>query len=84
VQRRRFHAICADIAPHVGMTPAKVKLHVKADFYGIALVEEDAMYVEVVPSSEQSSDRDEYDRLTDHALQWAAQRDVFIPDRRPR
>jgi hypothetical protein len=83
VQRRRFHAICADIAPHVGLTPGKVKLHVKADFYGLALVWENAIWVEVIQSSE-DSESEEYERLAEHALQWAAEKGVFIPDPRPR
>src|SRR5688572_21628579 len=83
VQRRRFHAIAADIAPHVGMTPAQVKRHIKADFYGISLIWENGLYVEVIQSSE-DSDSEEYERLTDHALQWASERGVFIPDRKPR
>lgn len=83
VQRRRFHAICGDIAPLVGLTPGQVKLRVKADFYGMALVWENALYVEVIQSSE-DSESDEYSRLTDHALQWAAERGVFVPDPKPR
>lgn len=32
--RRMFHAVCAEIAPHWGLTPAAVKARVKEDFYG--------------------------------------------------
>jgi len=83
VQRKRFHAICKDIAPLAGMTPGNVKRHVKADYYGVSLVYEDGVYVEVIESSE-DSDGPEYERLADHALQWAAERGHFIPDRKPR
>jgi hypothetical protein len=33
-QRRLFHAVCADLAPHWGMTPEGVKAKVKEGFYG--------------------------------------------------
>lgn len=32
--RRLFHAICADLAPHWGISPAAVKARVKENFYG--------------------------------------------------
>lgn len=32
--RKLFHAVCADIAPHWGMTPGATKTKVKEDFYG--------------------------------------------------
>ena len=32
--RKMFHAVCAEIAPHWGLTPAQVKTRIKEDFYG--------------------------------------------------
>jgi len=32
--RRMFHAVCAEVAPHWGLTPAATKTRVKEDFYG--------------------------------------------------
>lgn len=84
-QRALFHAICADLAPHMHMAPGAVKLKVKASFYGVEIrdPEADGVFYAVVPSSE-DSDREEYSRLIDHAYQWAAEKGINIPDRRPR
>jgi len=81
-QRKLFHAVCADIAPHWGLTPAGVKLKVKADFYGVDIKLEGETYYAVVQSSE-DSDRAEYARLIDHAYQLAAESGHHIQDRRP-
>jgi len=80
-QRKLFHAVCADIAPLMGLTPGGVKLKVKAKFYGVDIKGEDGVYYALVPSSEES-DREEYSRLIDSAYQWAAEGGHFIPDRR--
>lgn len=81
-QRKLFHAVCADIAPLVGLTPGGTKLKIKASFYGVDIKGEDGVYYALVPSSE-DSDREEYSRLIDHAYQWAAEAGYEIPDRRP-
>lgn len=80
-QRRLFHAICNDLAPALGLEPRAAKLKIKADFYGVEVINEDGVIVAVVPSSE-DSDREEYSRLIDHAYRFAAEQDIFIPDRR--
>ena len=82
-QRKLFHAVCADIAPLVGLTPGGAKLKIKASFYGVEIKGEDGVYYAMVPSSE-DSDREEYSRLIDHAYLWAAEAGHNIPDRRPR
>ena len=80
-QRKLFHAVCADIAPLVGLTPGGTKLKIKASFYGVEIKGDDGVYYALVPSSEES-DREEYSRLIDHAYQWAAEAGHHIPDRR--
>lgn len=80
-QRALFHAVCADIAPLWALPPRAVKLRVKADFYGVEVIDRDGVIVGVVPSSE-DSDREEYSRLIEHAYQMAAESGHHIPDRR--
>ena len=80
-QHKLFHAVCADIAPLVGLTPGGAKLKIKASFYGVEIIGEGGVYYALVPSSEES-DREEYSRLIDHAYQWAAEAGHNIPDRR--
>ena len=80
-QRKLFHAICNEAAPLLSLTPRATKLKIKADFYGVEVIDQDGVIVAVVPSSE-SSDREEYSRLIDHAYQFCAEAGVFIPDRR--
>jgi hypothetical protein len=80
-QRKLFHAVCADLAPHLGLTPRACKLRMKADFYGVEVVNEDGVIVAVVPSSE-DSDREEYSRLIDHTYQFAAEQSIALADRR--
>lgn len=83
-QRKLFHAVCSDIAPHRHEEPRVTKLKVKAAFYGVEVVlKEDGVIVAVVPSSE-DSDREEYSRLIDFAYQWAAEQGIYVPDRRMR
>lgn len=99
--RGRFHAICADIAPHWAETPGRVKEIVKIDFYGAEffvgkgkLTEEEAIefrrllgkvgHYDLIIKSSEDSEREEYLRLTDHALLMAADSGVNIPDRRKR
>lgn len=38
--RKLFHAACADIAPHWGLTPGQTKSKVKEDFYGVEVIVE--------------------------------------------
>lgn len=80
-QRKLFHAVCADIAPHWGLPPASVKMKVKALFYGVELKGLDGVYYALVPSSE-DSDKEEYSRLIDYAYQLAAESGLYLSDRR--
>ncbi len=82
-QRALFHAVCAELAPHLGETPGQVKLRIKADFYGVEVRHENGTYYGLVPSSE-DSDREEYTRLIDHVYQFAAKAGVFLQDQRPK
>ena len=81
-QRKLFHAVCSDLAPHFALSPGGMKLKVKASFYGVEIRDEDGVYYAVVPSSE-DSDREEYSRLIDHAYQMGAEQGVVVQDRRP-
>lgn len=36
--RKLFHGACADLAPHLGLTPGETKTKVKEDFYGSEVV----------------------------------------------
>ncbi len=80
-QRRLFHAVCADIALELGLTPGQVKDAIKVDFYGEeTFIINGVRYAHV--QSTEDSDREEYSRLIDHAYQWSAENGVVIPDRR--
>lgn len=37
-RRRLFHAACAELAPHWGLTPGETKTKVKEDFYGTEVI----------------------------------------------
>jgi hypothetical protein len=80
-QRALFHAICGDLAPHLGLTPRACKLLVKARFYGVEAADHDGVIVAIVPSSE-DSDREEYSQLIDFAYQMAAEQGIHLADRR--
>lgn len=69
-QRSLWHAVIGDIAEKVGLTPREVKDSVKKDYWGAK------------PPSTEKLDRDEYGKLIDYTYQWAAEREVYIPDRR--
>lgn len=82
-QRKLFHAICAEGAPQVGLTPGEAKQAVKRDFYGYEVRSVQGRRYELVQSSE-DSDRKEYSGLIDFAFQWFSEAGVYVPDRRPR
>lgn len=89
-QRRLFHAICGDVSREMGLTPADVKVKIKAAFYGadVFIVKmrsgHEVLWADV-PSSE-DSDREEYSRLIDFSYQWAAEANppIVVQDRRTR
>lgn len=80
-QRKLFHAICAELAPHIGLTPGEAKQLVKQSFYGVERKLVLGRVREFTQSSE-DSDREEYSRLIDHAYQVAAEAGVVISERR--
>ena len=86
-QRRLWHAVIADAAPHFHLTPAEMKLLVKRLYFGIeiktvSLIGREVT-VEVIQSSE-GLDRKEYSALIDATYQLCAEQGINIPDRRPR
>lgn len=100
-QRRHFHAVCADIAPHWGLSPGDTKRKVKESFYGAEVEIERGKLTpdevvefqrllrkigpyEVVVQSTEDSDREEYNRLIDHAYMMASEDGLRLADRRVR
>lgn len=87
-QRRLFHAICADAAPHFGMTPGEFKIAVKAAFFG----ESDSLdrLTDLVSGiseerySTEDLEHEMYGWLIETAYRLAAENGVFLADRRPR
>lgn len=80
-QRALFHAICSEVGLILGATPGQVKYAIKADFYGLDTFRVgEEVFVDV--QSSEDSDRAEYSRLIDHAYLWAADRGVYVRDRR--
>ena len=82
-QRALFHAVCADLAPHLGLTPGETKQLIKEIFYGVETRTVLGVERRFTQSSE-DSDREEYSRLIDCAYQTSAEQGINIPDRRPR
>ena len=80
-QRNLFHAVMADLAPQLGLTPGETKQLVKEEFYGFEVRKVFGVERKFVQSSE-DSDREEYVRLTDFAYQFSAEHEIYIPDRR--
>lgn len=75
-QRRLFHAICADAAPHFGMTPREYKEGVKDYYFGEEWRELDF--------STEDLDHEHYGHLIETAYMIAAEHGVYLADRRPR
>ena len=80
-QRKLFHAVCADLAPHWHLTPGETKSAVKVSFYGVDHVVIAGIRITFLKSSE-DSDKEEYSRLIEHSYQMAAESGVEIQDRR--
>jgi hypothetical protein len=80
-QRKLWHAVIGDLAPHLSLTPAQCKLLVKARFWGVEVKGEGDFYYALVPASE-DADREEYSRLIDFTYQLAAEQGIYLPDRR--
>lgn len=78
-QRKRFHAICADIGKEIGLTPGQVKEAVKQTYFGLDEFKVKDKWYRIVKSSEEA-DRMEYSALIDAAIQWGAEAGVVIPD----
>jgi len=81
-QRKLFHAICADMAPHFDLTPGDMKRLIMANYGGSDMREIAGIWMHIVPSSEEL-EREEYSALIDSAFQLAAEAGKVVPDRRP-
>lgn len=79
-QRKKFHALCAEIGHEVGLTPGQVKAAIKQEFYGLDEFKMGDKWYRIVQSSEES-DRMEYSQLIDFAFQWAAENGIAVEDR---
>lgn len=78
-QRKKFHAICADIGRELGLTPGQVKEAIKAEHFGLDEVKIHGKWYRMVKSSE-DADRMEYSELIETALRMGAEWGVVIPD----
>jgi hypothetical protein len=78
-QRKKFHAICADIGREIGLTPGQVKAAIKQEHFGLDEFKFGNKWYRTVQSSE-DTDRPEYSELIETALRWAAENGVVIPD----
>ena len=81
-QRKLFHAICAEAAPQLGLTPNETKQLIKSEFYGVETRSIGGKNYSFVQSSEES-DREEYERLIAFALQFLAEQGIVIQFRQP-
>lgn len=86
-QRAYWHALMAEIAPQMGLTPAEMKLLVKRLYFGIEMkmvrLVGREVPVEVVPSSE-DLDLKGYGEVIDFTIRLAAEEGIQVVDRRPR
>ena len=80
-QRALWHAVMADLAPELGLTPGQTKQLIKEEFYGIEVKTVFGRRHEFVQSSE-DSDRAEYSRLIDFTYQFSAENGIILNDRR--
>lgn len=70
-QRALWHAVIGDFAEKLGLSPRETKELIKTEYWG-----------KREKVSTEKLDRVEYGKLIDFTYQYAAERDVFIPDRR--
>ena len=80
-QRALWHAVMAELAPQLGLTPGQTKQLIKAEFYGTEQKVVNGRVYEFTQSSE-DSDRAEYSHLIDFTYQLAAEQGIAILDRR--
>jgi hypothetical protein len=80
-QRKLFHAVCAEAAPHLGLTPNEAKQMIKAEFYGVEKRVVGGRSYEFIQGSEETG-KEEYSRLIDFAYQFLAQQEIALQDHR--
>lgn len=80
-QRKLFHALCAEAAPQLGLTPNETKQLFKVEFFGVEHRTINGRVYEFVQGSEEL-DRPEYSRLIDFVYQFLAQQGIVLQDRR--
>lgn len=84
-QRGLFHALLAEVALHLGLTPREAKEWFKSDYYGedvrTVTVHGQTFSVKTVQSTE-DEDRAGYGRLIDYLHQWAAEKEIVLTERR--
>jgi hypothetical protein len=71
-QRGFFHAICTEIGEQIGMTMGQVKEAVKIEHFGFEEYRIFGKWYRGLQSSE-DADRENYSKLIDTAIRWAAE-----------
>lgn len=80
-QRNFFHAVCTDIGEQMGLTMGQVKEAVKQEEFGFEEFKAFGRWYRTVQSSE-DADRENYSKLIDTAIRWAAEGGVIVKDPR--
>lgn len=81
-QRDKWHAMCREIGNHVGLTPGKVKMSIKEDYFGLDEWRLNGKWYRGVRPSE-SAGMAEYADLITFTYQWAAENcDMVLDDER--
>lgn len=84
-QRALWHAVMADAAPHLGLTPGEVKQLIMETYHGFEM--KTVFGVEhkfVNETSSEDADRELYGRRIDFTYQYLAENGIVLPDRRQR
>lgn len=80
-QRGYFHVVCTEIGLQMGLTMGQVKEAVKVEQFGYEEFKAFGKWYRTVQSSE-DAERDDYSRLIDTAIRWAAEGGVTVSDPR--
>lgn len=80
-QRGYFHAVCTEIGEQMGLTMGQVKEAVKVEQFGYQEFKAFGQWYRMVQSSE-DADRENYSKMIDTAIRWAAEGGVIVKDPR--